>query len=203
MSRSLSFSSFFAMLLLFGCKADDDGDDNAGDASSSSSSAAADESSSTTSEVDALYDCVDPMIVEARPLIGPGYDPSMGGLIAPLQDTYIVSSTQVLVKPEAGADFNELVGQVIAEIEASEGMVAYSLANDTNCGFARTMSVWRDAESMVAFATSDAHANAVARTNEVAITGKVTHWAVAADAFPPTWDTAREELAKVAPVAVY
>lgn len=202
MCRSLSLSSFFAMLLLFGCTADDDGDDNAGDASSSSS-AAADESSSTGSDLDALYDCVDPGIVEARPLVGPGFDPAMGGLVAPLQDTYIVSSTQVLVKPEMQNDFNELVGQVIAEIDGSDGMVAYSLSIEPTCGFARTLSVWRDAESMVAFATSDAHAMAVARTNEVAITGKVTHWTLAADAFPPTWDSAREELAKVTPIVTY
>src|SRR5262245_12190265 len=55
----------------------------------------ADESSSGGIDVDALYDCVDPMIITARPFAGPGYDPEMG-LIEP-QDTYVISSTQIYV----------------------------------------------------------------------------------------------------------
>ncbi len=206
-TKPLSCSALFALFLLFGCSDDADpaaddsaADDSSGSADESSGAATAgDGSSSTGTDIEGLYDCVDPGLVEARPLVGPGYDPGMGGLVAPLQDEYLVSSTVILVKPEMENDFNMLVGQITATLDGSAGMVAYSLAIEPTCGFARTITVWRSEADMMGFVLSDAHATAMARTTELAVTGKVTKWELAADAFPPTWDAAREQLAMVAP----
>lgn len=202
---------FFVFALLgLGCPHDDDEDDAAdtssaedtstgvADETTSSDVTTAADTSSTGVDIDALYDCVEPAIQEAKPLSGPGYDPATG-LVEPEQAEYIVSATMILVKPEEQEDFFAVVGQVTAQLDASDGMIGYALAVEPTCGFARTISVWRDAEAMIAFAGSDAHAMAMARTTELAVTGKITHWTLAADAFPPTWTTASEQLAQTDP----
>jgi len=177
--------------------ADDDAAETSGDDGGTSDDAAGDDSS-TGADIEALYECEDPMILEARPLVGPGYDPAMGGLVDP-QETYIVSSTMIYVRPEKAEDFFAEVGRVTAELDQTEGMVAYSLALDSECGFSRTLSVYRSQEAMTAFAGSAPHAMAVVRSNELGVTGKVTHWELPADQFPPTWDMAREKLAEIDP----
>jgi quinol monooxygenase YgiN len=182
-------------------EAADDAAETTDDGAGTTDDGAGDESS-TGVDIDALYDCVDPMPIEARPLVGPGYDPEMGGLIDP-QETYIVSSTMIYVRPEKQADFFEEVGKVTAELDQSEGMVAYSLALDTECGFSRTLSIYRSQEEMTAFAGSAPHAHAVVRANELGVTGKVTHWELSGAEFPPTWDMAKEKLAEIDPFGNY
>ncbi len=202
-----------ALALASGCANDDgdavddaaDDDDTAGDDAADDDATTTDDGadeSSTGLDLDALYDCVDPMITEARPLVGPGYDPAMGGLVDP-QETYIVSATQILVRPEKQQEFFEVASAVAAELDQSEGMVAYSLAIEPTCGFSRTISVYRSQEAMIGFVASEAHSMAMERSNELGITGKVTHWEMSADEFPPTWDHAREHLAEIAPFDGY
>jgi quinol monooxygenase YgiN len=221
MTRTITFASCLALALASGCPSDDDDDaaddaadddetddddDAADDAASSDDGVATSDDgaaeSSTGLDLDALYDCVDPMITEARPLVGPGYDPAMGGLVDP-QETYIVSATQILVRPEKQQEFFEVASQVSAELDQSEGMVAYALAIEPTCGFSRTISVYRSQESMIGFVASEAHSMAMQRSNELGITGKVTHWEMSADEFPPTWETAREHLAEIDPFDGY
>jgi hypothetical protein len=211
MTRSITFASCLALALASGCPSDDDdaaddaADDDDDGASTDDGVGTTDDGaaeSSTGVDLDALYDCVDPMITEARPLVGPGYDPAMGGLVDP-QETYIVSATQILVRPEKQQDFFEVAGQVSAELDETEGMVAYALAIEPTCGFSRTISVYRSQESMIGFVASEAHSIAIQRSDELGITGKVTHWEMSADEFPPTWDDAREHLAEISPFGGY
>jgi hypothetical protein len=48
-----------------------------------------------------------------------------------------------------------------------------------------------------------AHAEAMSHTWEIAVTGKVTSWPIAASEMPPTWDMARTQLAAVEPLESY
>lgn len=178
------------------CPADDD-DPMADEGADDSSSAGESSSSGGNPDIDALYECED-MIMDARPLAGPGYDPAMG-LMEPLQDTYIVSTTQILPRPEEQARFFELVGEVTMDLDQRDGMIAYALGFEPNCGFARTITVWRDAAAMVAFASGDVHTNAASQSFDVGVTGRVTHFAVSADEMPVTWDVAAANLAEIAP----
>lgn len=189
---------FCCVALASACASDDD-DDPIADDGASESSGAADESSSSggSSDIDALYACED-MIMDARPLAGPGYDPAMG-LMEPLQDSYVVSTTQILPRPDQQSQFYELVGQVQMDLEQRDGMVAYALGFEPNCGFARTITVWRDAAAMVAFASGDVHANAASQSLDVGVTGRVTHFAVSADEMPVTWEVAAAQLDEIAP----
>ncbi|MFO0632702.1 MAG: antibiotic biosynthesis monooxygenase [Nannocystaceae bacterium] len=166
----------------------------ASDGSSGASSGA----DATTADLDALYDCVDPGLVEARPLSGPGFDPATG--LVDAQDSYVVSTTQILPIPEHNDRFLALVAAVGDQLESQPGLVAYALAVEPTCGFARTMSVWRDETSMLAFVGSGAHADAMTQTFEVGVTGRVTHFVATAEQMPISWELAIASIAEVEPL---
>lgn len=204
----LRSSLLCAAITTAACATDDDPDASGGStgAADGSSSEGGDStgmgsgygSAGTTGvDLDALYACQDPGLFEARPLSGPGYDPSTG-LIDP-QAEYLVSSTQILPIPEQQQRFLDLVADVGVQLENQPGFVAYGLAIEPTCGFARTISVWRDETSMLAFVGSGAHATAMAATAEVGVTGRVTSFTVAAADLPISWETAIERIAEVAP----
>jgi len=167
------------------------------------SSGGAEESSGGGIDVDALYDCVDPDFTVIQPLTGPGIDPETGEIIAPLQDGYVLHTTQILVRPEKLEDFIALNVPIAEQLMMTEGLVGFALAQEPNCGFSRTMGVWESEAAMYAFVASGAHAQAMAKTTEVSITGRTTMWTAAADEMPLTWEMAIEAIADVEPSAVY
>lgn len=215
---ALTIRTFLALSLLSACAAPDgDADTDATSDATAGTTAPADPSTGTTGTTGAdapttgdgttgvpvdPYACVETMRMPQGPLQGPGYDPEMG-LLPPLQDTYVVHSTQILLKPDKLERFGELVEAVSAQLMQAEGLVALTTASDPNCGFARTLGIWRSEEAMYKFVLSGAHATAMEESAEISVTGKVTHWTVEADALPVDWDDAIEHLAQVSPSGVY
>ena len=202
--------------LTMGCPSDDDTEPTADteaatedaatdDAADASTGAAEDggQEGSTGEDVHAVYDCVDAEFTITGPLAGPGLDPEQG-LLEPLQDTYIASSTQLYVNPDpqSQAEFFELVASINAQLAEAEGLVAVSFALEPNCNFNRTLSVWRSIEDMNRFMSTGAHAVAMSRTLDISSTGKVTHWEVSADAIP-TWDDAVAHMNAIDHSAIY
>lgn len=126
---------------------------------------------------------------------GPGADPETGELVDD-GNTYVVSSTYLALMPDPAAQqaFGETMGPVIPTLFGNPGMIATSLGTSMECSTARTLTVWASQEAMMAFVTSDAHANAIARVAEISRGDSlVTHWTGAA--IPEiTWD---EALARV------
>lgn len=176
---------------------DSDAGSSSGAASDGSSGGASGGSSSGGAAIDPVYDCVDPMPTVARPLSGPGYDPETG-LVDP-QDSYVVSTTQILPRPEKQSDFLALANASVEAAEATDGVVAISLVVEPTCGFARTLTVWRSEAAMMTFAAGAVHADAMSKTFEVGVTGRVTHFEIAAADMPITWDAAIAEIADVVP----
>jgi quinol monooxygenase YgiN len=200
MHRSQQSALAILSTLFLACGATDSGDD---DATDSSGSAATGESTDASTGVAAdPYACVETMRMALGPLAGPGYDPE-NGLIAPLQDTYYVHSTQILIKPEQLARFGELLAEVQVQLQTSEGLAAYTGAQDVNCGWVRTLGIWRSEEAMYKFVTSGAHLAAMSETAAISYTGKATHWKVDASALPPTWEDAEARLGAIDPLPLY
>jgi quinol monooxygenase YgiN len=154
-------------------------------------------------DIDALYACEDPNFVVFQPLSGPGIDPETGAFLLPMQDTYVLHTTQILPKPEQLETFLELSQAVLEQLSETEGLVGIGLAQEPNCGFFRTMGVWEDEQSMIAFVGSGAHAQAMIQTSAVSVTGRTTVWTAAAAEMPLTWEMAIAEIADVEPLAVY
>jgi quinol monooxygenase YgiN len=154
-------------------------------------------------DVDALYDCVESDFQVIQPLMGPGIDPETGALLPPMQETYLLHTTQILVKPEKLEEFLGLNFPIFEQLQQTEGLLGFALASEPNCGFSRTMGVWESEAAMLAFVTSGAHLQAMSQTTEVSITGRTTSWTVSADEMPLTWEMAMAEIADVEPSAVY
>jgi heme-degrading monooxygenase HmoA len=189
------------VLLLAACEENQDADDGAMQVEETG---AVEETGSSGGEMnfDELYDCIDEEVLEIAPLAGPGWDGD-AGLLDPVQENYVASTTMIMVKPEQQGLFLELVGGVQEQLASTDGFVAMSLATDPNCGWARTLTVWRDETSMYTFVATGAHAEAMNRTWEVAVTGKVASWPIAASEMPPTWAAAQAQLAAVEPLGGY
>jgi len=154
-------------------------------------------------DVDALYDCEEPDFQVIQPLSGPGIDPETGALLEPLQDDYVLHTTQILVMPDQLEPFFALNMPIFEQLAQTDGLIGFALATEPTCGFSRTMGVWRDEQSLLAFVGSGAHAQAMARAREVSITGRTTSWVVTADQLPLTWEMALAAIAEVEPSPVY
>ena len=110
-----------------------------------------------------------------------------------------MSTTQIILLDDEAAigQFDMLVGNVIPQLMATEGLVGMSFAGEDACGSQRTLSIWEDTASMYAFTSSGAHAEAMAMTTEVSAAGRVTHWEIDAADGPPTWEDALGQIADV------
>ncbi len=160
---------------------------------------------SETPDLDALYACRDVSFQVFRPLASEHFDPAQGGLLsAAPQASYIVHSTQIFVKEDKMPDFLQTNATVTAQLDQTEGMIAYSLAGDAGCGDLRTLGIWASEQAMYAFVGSGAHAQAMTQVNELALTGRVTHWtATAEEVNALDWPTAMDKIADVDPLAGY
>lgn len=174
-----------------------------GSSSSGAGESTGDETTGGVIDVDALYDCEDLDFQVIQPLTGPGIDPMTGTLRGPMQATYVLHTTQILAKPEQLDAFFQLSGAVIEQLLQSEGLVGFALAQEPNCGFSRTMGVWESEQAMLAFVGSEAHAQAMAHTTELSITGRTTAWTATADEMPLTWEMALAAIADVEPSPIY
>lgn len=129
------------------------------------------------------------------PFGGPGYDPQSGSLIGATQDSYLASSTVLLVNPDKQQRFQELVGGVLATLNTQPGLVGFALGLSPACGTARTLTVWQSEQAMFDFVTSEAHLTAMSEASVVGLNGAVTSWTVTADNVPPSWEEASARVA--------
>ena len=132
------------------------------------------------------------------PFGGPGYDEAQGGLLGPAQDTYLTSVTLLQLEPEqAAADrFGELVGAIVATLGSQDGLIGYALGTSQQCGYASTITVWRDEEAMMRFVMSDAHAAAMSEATTISAVGVVVSFELPAAEVPISWEAARARVLK-------
>ncbi len=179
------------------------GDASSGDPDTGDAPTTGGAESSTGEAPPDFYACEEKMF-GAAPLAGPKFDAGKGGIQGELQPGYVLHTTQIYIKPEAAQTFIELAGQVSAEAQKIEGLIAFSVGSDNGCGVARTMGIWASEEAMYRLVTSEVHAQAMAMTTTLSYTGRVTHWtATAEEANAYTWEVARAKLEGVEPSAVY
>jgi len=135
------------------------------------------------------------------PLFGPGIDPETGEVVIE-QDSYVVSTTHFAVHDDSESQehFDMLVGQIIPQLMATEGLIGMSFGGEMGCGFQRTLSIWEDTAAMYAFVSSGAHAEAIPQTPNLGWAARVTHWDHDAAEGTPTWEQALARIDEVAPI---
>lgn len=186
----------FTLLCACGDPADDSSTaPDTGDDGSSVGDDTADTLTDSTGADPDPFACVDPDFTVEMPLAGPGYDPQ-AGLIDP-QAQYVVTTTQALPRPDRVAEFGQLAGAAAMAAAQSPGLVAMGFASEPNCGFQRTLTVWRNEDAMMAFVVSPAHVAAMTAADDVLLAGRTTRFTIAADKMPLGWDAALAALADV------
>jgi len=137
------------------------------------------------------------------PLAGAGLDPE-AGLTGDRHETYVVSTTQLVVKPDAMSDFGDRVADIFTDIATREGLVAYGFASDEGCNHQRTLTVWSSEEAMFDFMVGEEHTKAMNATLAISDAGRVTHWTATAEEVEAlTWDQAVSRMAEVDNSSVY
>jgi len=155
-------------------------------------------------EVQALYDCEETDFAVTSSLAGPGWDDEQNQLLDPTQDSYVVHTTQLILKPDSNAKLFSLTGKVIGQMMETPGFVAFSLSGSEACHNVRTMGIWESEEAMYGMVNTGAHTEAMAATTTISLSGRVTHWtATAAEVNALTWDDAKSHVAKAVPSPIY
>ncbi|WP_437812228.1 antibiotic biosynthesis monooxygenase family protein [Sorangium sp. So ce1078] len=141
------------------------------------------------------FTCTDDDLESLAPFGGPGFKD--GALTGAAQDTYVASSTLLWLKPDEASQrrFGELMAPIASQLPTQEGLIGFALGTSARCGYARTVTVWKDEEAMGKFVMSDAHVAAMGAGSDVSVHGAVTHWTVGAGDLPLSWEVAREKIA--------
>jgi hypothetical protein len=163
---------------------------------SSSASGAGGGATTASDPLEPLTTCIDDDIKDN--FAGPGYDATQGGLLPPVQASYVAATTVLLQSsdPAKQMAFAQAAGPVIGDLPKMPGLIGYQLGISGKCHYARTLTVWKDMGSMMSFVTSPNHAHAMTMADQVSAAGAVTNWEIQSSDFPPTWAMARDEISK-------
>ncbi|MEQ9323925.1 MAG: hypothetical protein RIF41_32470 [Polyangiaceae bacterium] len=155
-------------------------------------------------ELQALYDCEEVDFAPTTELDGPGWDADAGKLVDASQGSYVVHTTQLIMKPDTNPKLFELTGKVIGQLQQTPGFVAFALAGSDACSNVRTMGIWESEEAMYGMVNTGAHAEAMTYTSEISLSGRVTHWSATAEEVEAlTWDEAKSRVSEVKPSPLY
>lgn len=149
----------------------------------------------TQTKDDPFADCSDTQ-TQPSPFLG-----SLASKTGTLEGTppkgYAVVATQMKVRLDsktALASFQAVMGPIQQALGTQEGLLGASLYFSQKCGNAKTITVWKDADSMMKFVASDAHSNAMAKTKEIASHFRTTQWKGETTAWPVTWEISDAKL---------
>lgn len=177
-----------------------DGGDADPMAADGSSSSAGETSLADTTEGNGTdpYACVETSL-EVTPLFGPGWNSETNTLLEATQETYVVHTTQAMLSTDYAAEFEALSNAVVEQLMTTPGLIAVGFATEPNCGFVRTTGIWESEAAMYRFVGSGAHAQAMAQTASLELSGRVTHFDVAASDLPVPWETIISRIGEVDP----
>lgn len=132
------------------------------------------------------------------PFQGPFFDDE-GNLTEPLPTSYIVATTAGWAKddPEIIMEIQAYNMDVMQDVFMRDGMYGAGFAWSDECGSSRTLSYWRDEESLMEFVFGSPHVGAIAIMNRSTHGWETTHWMEAQGAEPPTFEQAKLRLDEV------
>jgi hypothetical protein len=146
-----------------------------------------------------LDDCEE-IDLDVFPWTGALFDPATGEQAGPLPETYLVATTagwtgETEQDVEILAEYSQLV---MEDLFTREGLLGATLGTSETCSVGRTLSMWRDEESLVAFVTGEAHTEAINVALPHTRAWETTHWTETSEALPD-WDLARAKLEAARP----
>jgi heme-degrading monooxygenase HmoA len=135
--------------------------------------------------------------IQTGPLAGPGVDPATGTLL-PLPATAILSSTYIAIgSGDKTKRFGEVMGPISEALAKQPGLLAIRTGRSDSCNTARTLTVWKDEESMLAYVVGPAHSAAMMDVGNISRGGSIaSHWPAPTNIEEITWEGALALLAK-------
>ncbi|TNE52473.1 MAG: hypothetical protein EP343_00400 [Deltaproteobacteria bacterium] len=145
-----------------------------------------------------LTECAD-NTTSPSPFFGPWTAQGALKTTAP-EGEYFQVSTHMKVRMQsekAVEEFQRIMDMIQKALPQQKGLLASSFYFSQSCGYARTLTIWQDYESMVRFVNSSAHAEAMANASVIASHFRTTHWKGNPQQWPVTWDKAVKALLPV------
>jgi hypothetical protein len=166
-----------------------------GSSSGSSGSGSGGGATTSSESLQVFTSCTDDDIADA--FGGPGWDATKGAPLPPVQASYVAATTIMLKSsdPNKNATFAKVVPPILGDMPKMPGLIGYQVSISQKCPYARTLTVWKDTASMMGFVMSPNHAAAMSQASQTGDGGAVTEWDVNAADMPPTWATARQQIA--------
>ena len=184
---------FTTMACAMGCG--DSAGDSAGDPAGDGQPTEAGDPSAPDDPFLALSECDEADFV-ALPWTGSAFDSESGELIEPLRPPYVIASTVGWAKtdPEAIEMLGDSTGRIIDDALAREGLLGGTFGSSRSCGAARTLTIWRDEESMLEFVWSGLHLEAISLAEATMQSFGHVHWTETESTVAPTWTLANARI---------
>jgi len=153
---------------------------------------------SSTHDLDQVYDGQEIQLLVFLPFMGPGVDTATGQLLGPPQNTYVMHSTQLRMKPtlQALQRFEQESVLIIDQLEKLEGLVGFAFGLEPRRNVFRTMGVWRSTAAIDSFTGHGAHYQSMNGADAISFSVRGHCWEVPASEMPPRWEAAIAGLAK-------
>lgn len=129
----------------------------------------------------------------AAPFEGPGYDPAQG-LVTNAEGPFFAVVTKARIRRGEGQAFNAHVEAIQDSLDGQPGLVGSALRAQLGGRDRWTLTVWEDAESLLQFATGEAHLEAMVDADAITDGVWSASWALQPAEVPPGWDEALERL---------
>jgi hypothetical protein len=144
--------------------------------------------------VDELASCEEADL-QVLPFMGPAFDPRTGELVMPLPQPHVVATTAGWVASQEDWQMADpLTTGAMEDVFQREGLLGASFGISVECGASRTITLWQDEASMMAFVLGDAHMAAMQDGLQYTIGWETTRWTEMTSDQPATWDVVREKL---------
>ena len=120
--------------------------------------------------------------LDMTPMGGSALDAESGTYKLQGGEQVTVSSTYGIPKAglddvQSSAQYQELMGRIIAQLQTQPGLLALQLGTSDSCGSGRTLAVWESEDAMYEFVTSPPHMEAMTNVHDLVKPGyAVTHW---------------------------
>lgn len=118
--------------------------------------------------------------------------------VNPAHEYTVMASRLPLARYRDVPAFLQATMHIRRQLRRADGLLGYGLDAKLFRRTFWTLSVWRDADALAAFARTDPHAAHVERIRPLMNTTTFVTWTTTGDQLPVTWDHARQRISAAA-----
>lgn len=123
-----------------------------------------------------------------------------GALVKSHKGDFIAVTTHMKVRmqsQEGMGAFQQVMKALQQAMPKAQGLLASSFSFSQKCGYARTLTIWKDYDSMMTFVVAKEHADAMIKAPKIASHFRTMHWSGGQKEWPVNWDDAKRRLTQI------